>query len=189
MAYSMQLVRPAAEHLPSYRAALEQGWSADTLRASEISAEELARLQEDPVGFIARTEDREAKGPLIKLPDGSMANRIPGYTRWMWDGEFCGSINFRWQPGTSELPPHVLGHIGYAVVPWKQRRGFATQALALILDDAKAEALPYAVVTTDETNIASQRVIESNGGVLVGRFIRPPQYASRPGLRYRIPFA
>jgi len=41
----------------------------------------------------------------------------------MWDDEFAGSIGFRWQPGTSALPPHCLGHIGYAVVPWKQGRG------------------------------------------------------------------
>ena len=184
----MQLVRPAPEHLPSYRAALEQGWSADTLRA-EACAEELAQLKADPVLFIARMEDRAALGLPVKLPDGSLAKRIPGYTRWMWDGEFCGSINFRWQPGTAELPPHVLGHIGYAVVPWKRRRGFATQALGLLLSEAKAEGLPYAVVTTDESNVASQRVIEANGGVLLERFTRPAQYASRPGLRYRIPFA
>ena len=55
----------------------------------------------------------------------------------MWDGEFCGSIGFRWQPGTSTLPPYVLGHIGYAVVPWKRGRGYATQALALLLPEAR----------------------------------------------------
>jgi len=35
----------------------------------------------------------------------------------MWDGEFCGQIAFRWQPGTEALPPHCLGHVGYSVVP------------------------------------------------------------------------
>ena len=59
----------------------------------------------------------------------------------MWDGEFCGSIGFRWQPGTSALPPYCLGHIGYSVVPWKQRRGYATKALALLLPDARKEGL------------------------------------------------
>ena len=28
----------------------------------------------------------------------------PGYVRWMWDGEFCGSTGFRWQRGTEALP-------------------------------------------------------------------------------------
>jgi predicted acetyltransferase len=40
----------------------------------------------------------------------------------MWDGDFAGAINLRWQPGTAELPPHCLGHIGYGVVPWKRGR-------------------------------------------------------------------
>ena len=184
----MQLVRPAAEHVPSYIAALAQGWSADTTRGPEAAAEELERLRADTALFVERMDDRAALGPPVKLPDGSLAKRIPGYTRWMWDGEFCGSINFRWQPGTPDLPPHVLGHIGYAVVPWKRRRGYATEALGLLLAEARSEGLPYAVVTTDETNIASQRVIEANGGVLVERFIKPSQYGSKPSLRYRIAF-
>ena len=65
----------------------------------------------------------------------------PASSRWMWDGEFCGRIGFRWQPGTEVLPPHCLGHIRYAVVPWKKRRGHATRALAAMLPLARAEGL------------------------------------------------
>lgn len=96
-------------------------------------------------------------------------------------------INLRWQRGTCELPPHVLGHIGYSVVPWKQRRGYATQALALMLREARREGLAEVIVTTDPDNVASQRVIEANGGVGRERFTRPPAYGSTEGLRYRIP--
>src|SRR5262249_20356113 len=130
--------------------------------------------------------DREARGPRITLPDGSTAERIPGFRRWLWDGEFCGSMGFRWRPGTVELPPHCLGHIGYAVVPWKQRLGYATAALAQLLPEAKAVGLPYVEITTDPENTASQRVIVANGGVLVEQFIKPPQFGSKPGLRFRI---
>ena len=35
--------------------------------------------------------DREAKGPPVILPDGRTVPRLPGYSRWMWDGEFCGA--------------------------------------------------------------------------------------------------
>ena len=182
----MQLVWPAAEHLPSYIAALERGWSSDSERAAAAAREELAKIDADPVAFIDGMVDREAKGPPVTLPDGTTVARLPGYRRWLWDGEFCGSIGLRWQPGTTALPPHCLGHIGYAVVPWKQRLGYATRALRQMLPEAKAEGLPYVEITTSPDNIASQRVIAANGGVLVEHFIKPPQFGSAPGLRYRI---
>ena len=112
--------------------------------------------------------------------------RIPGFHRWMWDDEFCGSISLRWKPATTELPPHVLGHIGYAVVPWKRRLGYATSALKQMLPEAREVGLPYVEITTDPDNVASQRVIEANGGVLVEHFTKPAQFSSTPGLRYRI---
>ena len=104
----------------------------------------------------------------------------------MWDGEFCGVIGFRWQLGTEALPPHCLGHIGYAVVPGKRNLGHATAALALTLPLARAEGLRFVEVTTDPDNLASQRTIEKCGGVLFERFTKPAQFGGTPGLRYRI---
>ena len=182
----MQIFRPSHAHLPSYKAALEQGWSPDNLRGAVAARESLARLEADADVFLGTLEDREAKGPLVTLPDGTQMKRIPGFHRWMWDGEFCGSISLRWKPATTELPPHVLGHIGYAVVPWKRRLGYATSALKQMLPEAREVGLPYVEITTDPDNVASQRVIEANGGVLVEHFTKPAQFSSTPGLRYRI---
>ena len=184
----MQLVWPGPEHLPDYRRALERGWSPDNLRP-EAAQEELARIAENTEAFLAEQVDREAKGPPIPLPDGRSVTRLPGIHRWMWDGEFCGTIGFRWQPGTAELPPYCLGHIGYAVVPWKRGRGYATQALAEILPEARAVGLPYVELTTDASNLASQRVIEANGGRVVERFNKPAGYGGAESLRYRIDLA
>jgi len=105
----------------------------------------------------------------------------------MWDGEFCGVIGFRWQPGTTELPPHCLGHIGYSIVPWKRGRGYATRALALLLADIREEGLPYVELTTDTTNIPSQRAILANGGKVVEQFNKPLAYGGAASLRFRIP--
>lgn len=182
----MQLVRPSMQYLPSYVAALKRGWSPDNIKGAAASMEQLAQIEKDPRSFLESLTDREAQGPPIVLPDGSNAARLPGFRLWLWDSEFCGSIGLRWQPGTSELPPHVLGHIGYAVVPWKEGRGYAKLALKLMLEHARAEALEYVDITTDPDNVASRRVIEANGGVLIERFRRPAQYGCTDALRYRI---
>ncbi len=103
--------------------------------------------------------------------------------------EFCGSIGLRWANGTEDLPPHVLGHIGYAVVPWKRGRGYAIQALKSILPEARALGLRWVTLTTDADNLVSQRVIANAGGVLVERFVKPAAFGGRDGLRYRIDLA
>ncbi|TIP34508.1 MAG: GNAT family N-acetyltransferase, partial [Mesorhizobium sp.] len=104
----------------------------------------------------------------------------------IWDGEAAGSIGLRWQKGTSALPPHVLGHIGYAVMPWKKGRGYATEALRLMLHEARAVGLDYVEITTDLDNLASQKVVLANGGILVGRFAKVAAYGGAESLKYRI---
>jgi predicted acetyltransferase len=183
---SFRLVVPAEEHLASYTAALERGWSPDNVRGDVARREELARIAGDPAAFLAGFTDVEATGPPVTMPDGTKAPRLPGYQRWMWDGEFCGSIDFRWQPGTEALPPYCLGHIGYAVVPWKQRRGYATQALEEILFDAKTRGLCYVELNTLAGNSASRKVIEANGGIFIEEFTTPPSLGARRELRFRI---
>ena len=185
---SVRLVEPSIEHLPSYLAALDRGWSFDSHRVEDAIREEREEIARDPAGFLARQVDREAMGPPIILPDGSRARRIPGYRLWMWDGEFCGTIGFRWQPGTTELPPTCLGHIGYAVVPWKRGRGYATRALAAMLPQARETGLAFVEITTDEANTPSRRVIEANGGPIVERFNKPADWGGAPSLKYRIYF-
>jgi predicted acetyltransferase len=182
----MNLVWPSRQYLPSYVAALERGWSPDNVRGRVAAEEELQRIGIDADAFLKGLVDREATGNPITLPDGTTVPRLPGYRRWLWDGEFCGTIGLRWQLGTEELPPYCLGHIGYSVVPWKQRRGYATHALREMLQEAKSEGLRYVDITTDPSNVPSQRVIENNGGVFVEEFVSPPSLGSRRELRYRV---
>jgi predicted acetyltransferase len=103
----------------------------------------------------------------------------------MWDGAFVGTISLRWQAGTNALPEEVLGHIGFAVVPWKRRRGYATAALGMMLAEARYVGLARLEITTDPDNIASRRVIEANGCRLAGEFISP-RYGPQSKLLYII---
>ena len=169
----MQLVRPGPQHLAAYRTALERGWSADNVRGAVAAREELDRIDSDPAAFLALMDDPEGLGPPVTLPDGSTVPRVPSLRRWMWlpgadGGQFAGSIGLRWAKHGAPLPPHVLGHIGYAVVPWQQGRGIATRALALLLPLARERGLVHVEITTHPDNHASQGVMTANGGVLVG---------------------
>lgn len=182
----MELVWPTAEHLPGYIDALRRGWSPVNLQGEAAARHELERIARDPAEFLAAQVDREAKGGRIMRPDGTMVPRLPGYRRWLWDGEFCGVISLRWQPGTSALPAHCPGHVGYSVVPWKQGHGYAKQALAALLPEARREGLTYIDLTTDLTNAPSRRVIEANGGFLVSRTQPDPRGILPEQLCYRI---
>jgi len=183
---AITLERPTLGKLARYVAALEAGWGPDNLRGQAAAEEQMAAIAADSAAFVASSDDPEGCGPPIKAPNGELMARLPSISRWVWDGDFCGSIGFRWQPGTADLPAHVLGHIGYATVPWKRGQGVATRALGLILPEAWRLGLPYVDLTTDPTNLASQKVIRANRGTLVGRFTKAAAYGCAEGLRFRI---
>jgi predicted acetyltransferase len=182
---AMNLVWPSADFLAGYTAALERGWSPDNLRP-EAAREQLARIATDRDGFLRSLVDIEAAGGPIALPDGTTVPRLPGYVRWIWDGEFCGIIGFRWRPGTEALPPTCLGHVGYSVVPWKRQLGYATRALRDLLPDAAGTGLRYIEITTVPENVPSRKVIEANGGTFVEEFVAPASLGGKRHLRYRL---
>jgi len=88
---------------------------------------------------------------------------VPATTLWWADGEqFLGRLTIR-----HRLTPAletIGGHIGYDVRPSARRQGHATAMLAAALPIAASLGIPRALVMCDKTNVASRRVIETNGG-------------------------
>lgn len=174
MSAGFGLRAPSWELLAEYAAAMRAGWSPSTSR--DVTGEQLAAIEQDADGFL---RDLERPGAPLTLNDGRVVERLPGRTFWMWDGAFCGAINIRYVPGTEDLPSHVSGHVGYSVVPWKQRRGYATRALALLISQARPiTGLSCLLITCDEDNAGSRKVIERNGGVFSGT----EPLTDRPGI-------
>ena len=89
---------------------------------------------------------------------------VPQTVYWLVDGdEFIGTTSIR-----HELTEYLLrigGHIGYNIRPSKRNMGYGTQILKLALEKAKELHLTKVLVTCDETNIASKKIIETNGGI------------------------
>jgi predicted acetyltransferase len=104
--------------------------------------------------------------------------RVPQTNLWLIDGdEFLGRLAIRHALNRRLL--YKGGHIGYSVRPSRRRRGYATTMLRLGLPVANGFGIDPALITCDDTNIASRRVIEANGGALAS--------ASHGILRFWVP--
>lgn len=176
-----RLIEPNTKDLPQIIAAFARGWSPNNLR--DVSRECYEKATHAPEAFLA--EERGEDMSPIAMPDGSLQERLPGFARWIWDGALCGRIGFRWRPPDESLPPYCLGHVGYAVVPWKRGAGAATAALGLLKPLLAFTRLKWIDLTTDAANAASIRVIEKNGGRHVGE-VTAPFAPNEPKRLYRI---
>lgn len=84
---------------------------------------------------------------------------------WAIDDEtFVGRLSIR--HALTEALRIEGGHIGYDTVPSFRGRGVAKEMLRLALPIARTIGLTEVLITCDDTNVASIRVIERNGGVL-----------------------
>ncbi len=94
------------------------------------------------------------------LPDGHVANSL-----FVGDvgGVIVGRLSLR--HSLNEVLLTVGGHIGYGVLPAHRRKGYATAMLRHALPLARELGLSRVLVTCDEDNIASRKIIEACGGV------------------------
>ena len=81
------------------------------------------------------------------------------------DGKMIGRVNFR-KALNKYLLLHSLGHIGYAIKHSERGNGYATTALKLMLDKMWEMGYGEVMISCNDRNFASRRVIEKNGGVL-----------------------
>ncbi len=151
----IRLILPCEAYLDSYL---------DACREFKAAGPQFKSLH-DPDTFetwrhtILRQYEERRLG--IGLPPGW----VPGTTYWLVEGDrFIAAGNLRHRL-TDDLR-EFGGHIGYAVRPSRRRQGYGTLLLSLLLEEAAKLGLDQVLLTCDDANVASYRVMEKNGGVL-----------------------
>jgi predicted acetyltransferase len=160
----VELIPPTATVRRSYLAALEEVRAEVRLGVSDLTTLSYAdrEVPDDPEEFERYVAALRALAlPETPRPDGW----VPATELWYVDGaEWLGhlSVRHRLTPQLTE----VGGHIGYIVRPSARRCGHATAMLREGLRIARGLGIESALLTCDDDNVASRRVIEKAGGVL-----------------------
>lgn len=84
------------------------------------------------------------------------------------DGRLAGRVSVRHWLNASLLQRG--GHIGYGVLPQYRRRGLGRLLLLRGLEITSQLGIERVLVTCDEDNVASRRIIEGAGGVFESTF-------------------
>jgi predicted acetyltransferase len=115
----------------------------------------------------------------INLPE----NHVPSTNLFAFDENvIVGKVSVRHH--LNENLENVGGHIGYAVLPEHRKKGYASEMLKQVLSYCNQLGLHRVLVTCNENNIASAKVILKNGGVLENIF--DPKDGTSKKLRYWI---
>ena len=104
----------------------------------------------------------EAQADVLERGDG----KVPAHLFLLVaksTGRILGAIQIRHRINHPMLQAWG-GHIGYGIRPGERGKGHGNQILRLALPEAKKIGIPSLLVSCDEDNIASAKVIEKNGG-------------------------
>jgi len=132
-------------------------------RAEFPAGEEVPGLASMKTGdFDTDVHDALNHAQGIGLADGW----VPAHTFWLVRNEtaIIGVLQIR--HSLTQFLEAEGGHIGYSVRPSERGKGYATRMLAMALDEARRLGLKRVLITCDQRNVASARVIQKNGGRL-----------------------
>ena len=138
------------------------------------------------ISFFAAMREFESEG-IPQIPPNVTEDQFPVYVQTLHDQSVGKNLKEGYVPskeywivdsngyagriilGLTYYPsPERLGnHVGYAVRPTKRGNGYATHALRLLLDEARNLQIYRLMPTCSTENLASRKVIERNGGVLI----------------------
>ena len=166
----LRLVEPALAYKAAILAAVAEMQAVGEWNVSpDVFAERFATMLSE----LAAAKDQATTPPGV----------LPYEDFWLMEqNDWIGLLTLR--PQINEQLLHSGGHIGYVVRPSKRRGGYGTTLLRLGLDKARERGLRSVLLTCDEDNIGSRKIIETNGGQLENAVVVAGQAARK--LRYWI---
>ncbi len=118
---------------------------------------QIDELEKDFESYIARLA-KESTGEQL------VPGRVPQTVHWLIsEGQYIGRLSIRHE--LNEYLLQVGGHIGYDIRPSMRGLGYGTKQLELGLEKAKQLGLEKVLLTCDNTNTASRKIIENQGGI------------------------
>lgn len=148
----MELVKPSKKYEKSFMEAVDE-YMAEGRSYEALVLEEQGSFE----GMFQYYTDMEQG---INLPKGY----VPATEFWLVDGDkFIGRLSIRHQ--LNDYLTTFGGHIGYAIRPSERKKGYGSKALELGLLEAKKLGINKILITCNNTNIGSRKIIEKNGGV------------------------
>ena len=152
---TFELVKPSFDYRDSF-IALAKEFQADGDNRYETL---LTQLENDFAAYVQRLQNQE-KGI------GLQKDHVSQTTLWSAEGnQVIGVIRIR--HSLTPMLEKIGGHIGYQIRPSRRREGFGSRQLALALDVLREWGWEKVLITCDDDNIGSARIIESNGGKLL----------------------
>lgn len=152
-----RLIAPNAAYAQSYADALAEG-----LGEAPATQYEIDWIREDFADWLRAENDMTRR---IVTPDGTEVARVPFTNFWLVAGqEFIGRINIRHH--LNSYLEQEGGHVGYAIRTSARGKGYGHMILRLALPELKKLGISKALITCDDTNAPSARIIEKAGGKL-----------------------
>ncbi len=153
---NIQLIHPQPKWQDSFIDLLNEAKCANEV--SELG--HAYRPDEDYSTMYMRLKNRE-QGINIHPRD------VPSCLYWILDmksGVIVGTLDMRYKITGDYF--ERLGHVAYYIKPRERKKGYATEALRQVLELYKIRKEKKILITCYKDNIASQKVIQKNGGIL-----------------------
>ena len=151
----MQLIKPCKEYEKQY---------------IEYIKEVKENNETNKLGEVLQKDNETFEEMLIRIEKLSKSENLIGMMKpttcflMVEDGKIVGSMNLRHE--LNEFTYYTIGNLGYYVRPSQRNKGYAKTSLSLAKEFYKRLGLKKILVICSKDNIASEKVILANGGIL-----------------------